>query len=290
MSKLQWDKSGERFYETGVDHGVLYPSDLSGGYLNGVVWNGLTAVSEKPSGAEPSKIYADNIQYLNLISAEEFAASIEAYTYPDEFMQCDGTAEVTPGVYVGQQNRRSFAFVYRTRVGNDQNPELGYKLHLIWGAMAAPTEKGYSTVNDSPEAATFSWELTTTPTEIVGYDDLKPTASITVDSTKTPAATIKALGDILFGTEAADARIPTPGEVLDILSAATVTEVTPAVPTAAGNVITIPTTPGVEYQVAGKKVVGTYTMTKSTVVKAVPLPGYTLAEAADDDWAFTFTP
>lgn len=212
MAKIEWDKVGERFYETGVDRGVLYPqSDEGTGYDNGVAWNGLTAVTESPSGAEATPQYADNIKYLNLISAEEFGATIEAYTYPEEFGRCDGTAELEPGVVIGQQNRKPFALSYRTFKGNDtQNTEHGYKIHIIYGATAAPSEKAFATVNDSPEAITFSWELTTTPVAVPGH---KPTACITIDSTKVDKVKLGQLEAALYGTESEEPRVPMPEEV-----------------------------------------------------------------------------
>lgn len=217
MSKLIWDKTGERFYETGVDRGVLYPM-TDGAYGAGVAWNGLTAVSESPSGAEASPIYADNIKYLNLVSAEEFGASIEAYMYPDEFMECDGSVEVATGIVIGQQKRKTFGLSYRTVLGNDtESNDYGYKIHLIYGALAAPSEKAYATINDSPEAITFSWELTTTPVSVEGK---KPTACLTIDSTKVDAAKLKELEDILYGTESAEARLPLPDEIIELVGQA----------------------------------------------------------------------
>lgn len=215
MARLKWDQSGERRYETGVDRGILYLRDETGAYDTGFAWNGLVNVTEKPSGAEPTPLYADNIKYLNLISAEEFAASVEAYTYPDEFAQCDGTAELAPGVFIGQQARTTFGLHYRTKIGTDLSPDAGYKLHLIWGALAAPTEKAYATVNDSPEAITFSWELSTSPVEVEGF---KPTASMTIDSTKVPSAALKELEDVLYGTGAIEPRLPTIDEVVALLN------------------------------------------------------------------------
>ena len=197
MSKLVWDQTGERLYETGVKQGVLYPLDAAGKYSKGVAWNGLTAVTESPSGAEATALYADDIKYLSLLSTEEFGATIEAYTYPDEFAECDGSAALADGVYIGQQKRKTFGLCYRTTLGNDvDNNDYGYKLHLIYGALASPSEKGYSTINDSPDAVTFSWEVTTTPVNVSGF---KPTASITIDSTKTTAAKLAALEKILYG-------------------------------------------------------------------------------------------
>lgn len=200
--KIQWDKVGEHFYETGVDHGILYPMNANGQtYDKGVAWNGLTAVTESPEGAEVSAIYADNIKYLNLMSAEDFKATIEAYTYPVEFEQCDGSASLAEGVKIGQQARKSFGFCYRTKVGNDLNPELGYKIHLIYGATAAPTERAYETVNDSPEAITFSWEVSTIPVECNGF---KPTAHVEIDSTKVAAAKLALIEAALGGTDNAE--------------------------------------------------------------------------------------
>lgn len=218
MSKLVWDKTGDRLYETGVDQGVLYPIQTGGAYNKGVVWNGLTAVTESPSGAEANPLYADNIKYLNLISAEEFGATIEAFMYPDEFMECDGSAELAPGVYMGQQSRKTFGLCYRTVLGNDvDNNGHGYKLHLIYGALAAPSEKGYTTINDSPEAITFSWEVKTTPVNVTGG---KPTACLTIDSTKVDKDKLAALEAILYGNESEEARLPLPDEVAQVMGAA----------------------------------------------------------------------
>ena len=217
MAKLVWDKTGERLYETGVSHGVLYVQDSTGAYPTGVAWNGLTAVTESPSGAEATPLYADDIKYLELRSAEEFGATIEAYTYPTEFEACDGSAELAKGVTIGQQDRKTFGLCYRTIVGNDvKKNDLGYKLHLIYGATASPSEKGYQTVNDSPEAITFSWEVTTTPINVDGF---KPTSSLTIDSTKVDKSKLDALEAKLYGTESAEATLPTPDEVAAIFKA-----------------------------------------------------------------------
>lgn len=215
MAKLVWDKTGERYYETGVKMGVLYVQE-NGAYPKGVAWNGLTAVTESPSGAEATPMYADDIKYLNLLSNEEFGATIEAYTYPEEFGQCDGSADIATGVKVGQQARKSFGLCYRTTLGNDvDGNEHGYKLHLIYGAMAAPSEKAYATINDSPEAITFSWEVTTTPVAVEGF---KPTATITIDSTKADPEKLKALEAKLYGAESSGtASLPLPDEVLTIM-------------------------------------------------------------------------
>ena len=211
MAKLVWDESGKRIYETGVQKGVLYVQDGSGRYPKGVAWNGLTAVTESPSGAEATPLYADDIKYLELRSAEEFGATIEAYTYPEEFEACDGSASLAKGVSIGQQDRKAFGLCYRTVVGNDvQGNSHGYKLHLIYGAVASPSEKAYATVNDSPEAVTFSWEITTTPVEVEGF---KPTASITIDSTKVDAETLKTLETKLYGDASNEAQLPLPSEI-----------------------------------------------------------------------------
>lgn len=200
MSKLVWDATGAHIYETGVKQGVLYPINSSGVYNMGYVWNGLTAVTESPSGAEATALYADDIKYLNLYSAEEFGATIEAYTYPDEFAECDGSAELANGLMIGQQNRKTFGLCYRTVLGNEVDGDAhGYKLHIIYGAKASPSEKAYQTINDSPEAITFSWEVKTTPVNVTGY---KPTASLTVDSTTADAAKLAALEAILYGVDA----------------------------------------------------------------------------------------
>lgn len=218
MTKLTWDKTGERYYETGVKNGVLYLLDENGAYSKGVPWNGLTAVTESPSGAEASPLYADDIKYLNLMSAEEFGATVEAYTYPDEFAECDGSAALADGVYIGQQKRKAFGLCYRTVLGNDiDSNDYGYKLHLIYGALAAPSEKAYATVNDSPEAVTFSWELTTTPVNVDGF---KPTACVTIDSTKADETKLKALEAILYGSETEEARLPLPSEVATLMGGA----------------------------------------------------------------------
>lgn len=211
MTKLAWDETGKRTYETGVDRGVLFVNK-AGSYQTGVAWNGLISVNESPTGAEASPIYADNIKYLELTSAEEFGATVEAYTYPDEFADCDGSAQPQPGVYLGQQARSSFALAYRTKLGNDvEGDEHGYKLHIIYGCKAAPSEKSYQTVNDSPEAITFSWELTTTPINVTGY---KPTSCITIDSTKVDAGKLEELEKKLYGDEMGESTLPMPDEII----------------------------------------------------------------------------
>ena len=213
MSKLIWDKIGERQYETGVSKGVLYPMS-EGNYPKGVAWNGLTGVTESPEGAEATPLYADNIKYINLMSAESFKATVEAYTYPDEFAACNGETELTTGVTIGQQTRNTFGMSYQTKVGNDSDADAGYKIHLIYGALAAPSEKAYATVNDSPEAITFSWEVSTTPVEVEG---LKPTASLTIDSTKVAKEKMAAIEKILYGDTEVEPRLPLPDEVANII-------------------------------------------------------------------------
>lgn len=215
MPKLVWDKIGEHYYETGVKQGVLYPQGENGTYPHGVAWNGLTAVTESPSGAEATPLYADDIKYLNLMSNEEFGGTIEAYTYPDEFAECDGSAAIANGVSISQQKRKVFGLCYKTVLGNDVDGiDFGYKIHIIYGALAAPSEKAYATINDSPEAITLSWEISTTPVTVSG---MKPTASVTIDSTKADPTKLAALEDILYGSESAEARLPLPDEIITLM-------------------------------------------------------------------------
>lgn len=218
MSKLVWDKSGERFFETGVNKGVLYPVGANGKYEKGVAWNGLTAVTESPEGAEATALYADNIKYLNLISAEEFKATVEAYTYPDEFAACNGESEIAQGIIAGQQKRSGFGICYQTKVGNDLDNEAGYKIHLIYGCKAAPSERAYATVNDSPEAITFSWEVSTTPVEV---PNMKPTACITIDSTKVEEGAMAKLEKYLYGDEETEPTLLLPDEIVNVLAGKT---------------------------------------------------------------------
>jgi hypothetical protein len=216
MPALTWDEIGERFYETGVDHGVLYIPDVSGEYATGVAWNGLTSVTETPSGAEPTAQYADNIKYLNLFSAEEFGCTIEAFTYPDEFAQFDGLATPEPGVTLGQQPRKTFGLSYRTRIGNDLEGDAhGYKIHLVYGCQASPSEKAYNTINDSPEAITFSWEVSTTPAPVTGHN---PTSLIVIDSRTVDPTDLAAFELVLYGDVATTASLPTPDEVITALA------------------------------------------------------------------------
>jgi hypothetical protein len=288
MSKLVWDAVGERRFETGIDRGVLFIPNTSGVYDSGVAWNGLSKVTEKPTGASSNKQYADNQVYLNLVSTEQFEADLEAFTYPDEFGQCDGTAEPEPGVAIGQQSRKSFGLSYRTLVGNDvANTDLGYKIHLVYGASAAPSQKDFQTVNDNPAAIAFSWSITTTPVAVTGY---KPTATLTIDSTKVNATALQTLEDTIYGTAGQDPRLPTPDEVLAMFSG-TVVSVTPAVPTydQPTHTITIPSTTGVTYYIDDKAVAaGAHVITADTVVTAEPNAGYKLPATFDNDWLYAF--
>lgn len=218
MAELKWDNPGERYYETGVKNCILYIQDDEGNYPKGVAWNGITAITESPSGAESEPLYADDTKYLNLISNEEFGATIEAYTYPDEFAECDGTAELATGIKLGQQPRKQFGLCYLTTLGNDlKKNDYGYKLHLVYGCMAAPSEKGYATINDSPEAITFSWEVSTTPVEVPGF---KPTAHIEIDSTKVKAEDLAKIKAKLWGSASEEATLPLPNEIKTLITAA----------------------------------------------------------------------
>ena len=291
--KLLWDQVGERRYETGVDQGVLY-IPTNGVYSAGYAWNGLTAVNESPSGAEATPVYADNMKYLNLTSAEDFGGTIEALTYPSQFEQCDGTATPQPGVSVGQQERKPFGFSYRTRLGNDTVGDgLGYKIHLAYGAKASPTEKAYNTVNETPEATPFSWEFSTTPVAITG---LKPSAILTIDSTKVTAANLQALEDALYGTAGTEPRLPLPDEVIAMFTG-TLTTATPTAPTfvPATGVITIPTVTGIDYRRQDTNAIVTGTVTiaggagKFLAIYVTPKAGYNFPAGVDDDWLFTRT-
>ena len=220
MAVLEWDTTGQKRYESGVQHGVLYPQGTDGNYPKGVAWNGLTAVTESPDGAEPTDLWADNIKYASMRSAETFGGTIEAYTYPDEFAECDGSALVTsaPGLKVGQQKRTAFGLCYRTEIGDDADPNRGYLLHLVYNATCSPSEKAYETINDSPDAITFSWEFDTTPIAITGHSELKPTSVLTIDSTKATSTGLTALKNALYGTATEDAHLPLPHEVMALLA------------------------------------------------------------------------
>lgn len=294
MTKILWDQVGERKYETGIDHGVLYRTDGTGAYVTGVPWNGLTTVTESPAGAESNKQYADNTVYVNLLSAETFGGTVEAFTYPDEFAECDGTYEPTPGVAVNQQPRKAFGLCYRSLIGNDiEGQEAGYKLHLVYGCLAAPSEKAYATVNDSPEAAAFSWTISTTPVPVTGH---KPTALIVIDSTKVDAAKLSDLEDLLYGTSGTDAQLPMPDDVIALFEGS----VTEVVLTAANapsynsgtHVVTLPTVAGVTWRVNGVvKTPGAQpamTTGQRSVVTASLAPGYVFGEGSDDDWVFDY--
>lgn len=285
MSKLTWDDSGTREYETGVDRGVLYiPQGAV--YNNGVAWNGLSQVQETPSGADAHPIYADNIKYLNLLAVEQFGGTIDAYTYPDEFLQFDGGVLLSGGVVIGQQHRGLFGLCYRTKLGNDvQGDDFGYKLHLVYGAQAAPSQKAYASVNDTPTPIAFSWTFTTTPVAVSG---LKPTSLVTIDSTKVAAGDLSALETILYGSSGVAPRLPLPDEVVSLF-AGSASPVTPTPPTFAGNNITIPTATHVEYLIDGEVVTGTVHLNtgQTEVVQAEPTDGYYFPEGSDDDWSFT---
>lgn len=293
MARLTWDNTGERLYETGVDHGVLYIPDGNGDYSDGVAWNGLTTVTESPSGAEATALYADNIKYLDLRSAEEFGATIEAFTYPDEFAQFDGVASPSAGVLVGQQSRSTFGFCYRTNVGNDvEGSDYGYKLHLIYGATAAPSEKAYATINDSPEAITFSWEVATTPVNAGG--SLKPTAQLIIDSTKVDAGDLATLEDLLYG-ESGDPQMPSPADVIALFGAGLTlvqmgTPANQATYNAGTHVVTVPTITGVTWQINGEDVSNgaqpALTVGQVAEVEAVAADGYALV--GDSDWVFNY--
>lgn len=291
MTQLQWDSVGERRYETGVDRGVLYQIDNDGNYVDGVAWNGLTTVTESPSGAESNKQYADNIVYVNLVSAEEFGGTIEAFTYPDEFGQNDGSAEPVAGVQLGQQGRRPFGLAYRTLMGNDtQGTDFGYKLHLVYGCQASPSEKAYATVNDSPEAATLSWEFTTTPINVM---DRKPTSIVTVDSTKTDPDRLAELLEIIWGTADDEPRLPSPDEVLALVGEGAINvdlAVSANQPTfvEATGIITLPAVTGVQWKVGNaNRAPGAQPALASgasATVKATALDGYNLV--GDETWQF----
>jgi hypothetical protein len=289
MAKLIWDEAGRRFFETGVDQGVLYVQ-VDGAYPNGVVWNGLTAVTESPGGAELTDLWADNIKYASLRAAETFSGTIEAYTYPDEFMECDGSAELTSGVVIGQQSRKPFGLSYRTKIGSDTDTEMsGYKLHLVYGATASPSEKAYTTINESPDAITFSWELSTTPVPVAGH---KPTASLTIDSSKVNAAKLADLETILYGAVDAAPRLPLPDEVASLMLG---TSVTPTNPTfvASTGVLTIPTKAGVVYYVNGAlTTAGPMPALNGGVavtVTAAPATGYYFPAGTNKTWYFVST-
>lgn len=289
MAKLSWGGSGKRFFETGVDRGVLY---LPG--QPGVAWDGLTGVQETPVGGTTKSYYLDGVKYLMVSTREEYSATISAFTYPDEFAQCDGSAVFEGGIFMGQQTRKTFGFSYRTRVGNDlAGTDFGYKLHLVYGADAAPSERAHATINDSPEAITLSWEFTTNPVDVgtIGGVEYKPTAHLEIDSTKVDAGALADLEDILYGTVGEDPRLPTPQEVIALFSG-TVVEAVPTQPSfdSGTNTITIPSTTGVTYYVDDEPVAaGPVVITQDTLVKARPNAGYKFPAVTDSDWLYEFS-
>lgn len=299
MTKILWDQVGEKVYETGVDHGVLYLPDNTGDYDTGFAWNGLTTVTETPSGAESNAQYADNIKYINLLSAEDFGGTIEAFTYPEEFEQCDGTASVN-GVRMGQQGRKTFGMSYRTRIGNDvAGDSFGYKLHLVYGATASPSERAYATVNDSPEAINFSWEFTTTPVPVgtIGGTEYKPTAILSIPSTDVNPTNLAALETILYGAVGVDPRLPTPAEVIALFAGAlTTVNLTTSANQPSYNsgthVVTLPTVTGIQWKINGvnKSPGAQPAMTTGQVsnIQAVPTTGYVLSSDSDDDWIYAY--
>lgn len=291
MNALQWDKIEERYFETGTDRGVLYVP-TNGNYSMGYAWNGLTGVTQSPSGAEPTKQYADNIAYITMMSAEEFSGTIEAFTYPDEFEQFNGVVTTASGMKIGQQKRGQFGFCYRTKKGSAEDEDLGYKLHLLYGCQASPSEKAYKTINDTPEPLTFSWALTTNPVPVTGY---KPTAIVTIDSTdsRVSASALEALETVLYGSEGVDPRLPLPDEVSQILDTG-IQLVTPTAPTYndTTDIITIPATAGVIYSVNGvDQDAGDMDnpITEDTVVEARPAPGYSFTGTFVTEWLIVFS-
>ena len=292
MAPLTWDQVGERLFETGVDHGVLYIPDETGDYSLGVAWNGLVTVTESPSGAAANPQYADNIKYLNLIAAEEFGGTIDAFTYPDEFAQCDGTAIAEAGVTVGQQSRKVFGLSFRSRVGNDiDGTDHGYKLHMIYGAQAAPSDRAYGTINDQPAAISFSWTITTSPVPVTG---LKPSALVTVDSTKVSAATLADLEGILYGSGGVDARLPMPDEVIALFAGAVtkvrLTDANAPSYDVATHVVTIPAVAGVDWTINGVDAAAgaqpAMSVGESSYIRATPQAGHVIE--GDDDWTFDY--
>lgn len=285
MSKIIWDATGEHKYETGVSKGVLYLPDEGGAYTTGFGWNGLTKVTEKPTGAAPTPMYADNRKYLNLLSTEMWAGTLEAYTYPDQFGVCDGTAEPEAGVAIGQQPRTSFGFSYVTQIGNELVGSIaGTKTHLVYNALAAPSEKDYESISDTPSAISFSWELSTTAVDVPGY---QPTSTITIDSTKVDPDALATLQAFLYGTDADSPTLPTPAAVLAIF-AGTVTTVTPTAPTLATHALTIPTVTGVTYFIEGEPVTGVITITATVLVTATPNVGYQFPPLVVPEWEFVY--
>lgn len=294
MTRLLWDQIGERRYETGVSQGVLYIPNGVGVYDSGVAWSGLTSVTESPSGAESNKQYADNQVYVNLLSAEEFGGTVEAFTYPEEFGQCDGTYNPMPGIAVGQQSRKTFGLCYKTILGNDiETNDYGYKLHLVYGLLAAPSEKQYTTVNDSPELATFSWDVSSTPVGVgtVGGHTYKPTSLLVIDSTQVDADVLEALEDLLYGTVGTDPSLPSPAEVLGMFSG-TITDVFPTAPTYnnSTHTVTIPSVTGVTYYIGTEpQTSGAHVIAGDTVVTAKANVGYRLQQPSVNEWFMDYS-
>lgn len=288
MTALTWDKTGERRYETGLDRGVLYIPNGSGVYDTGVAWNGLTKLTDKPVGGVPTPLYADNIKYLQLMSTEYFEADLSAYVYPDEFAACDGTQEPEPGVGIGQQPRKTFGLSYRTMVGDDaEGTSAGYKLHMVYGALAAPSQKAFATINDTPAAVEFTWSITTTPVAVTGYAQ---TATLTIDSTKVDADALATLEGFLYGTTGTNPTLPSPDAVLAIF-AGTITVATPIAPTytAGTHTINIPTVTGIDYSIGGAVVTGGVVIAVDTVVTAAPQVGYKFPAVSVDEWLMPYS-
>lgn len=287
MTTLVWDDTGNKIIESGVDHGVLYPLNSETlAYDTGFAWNGLTEVDEKPTGATQNAQYADNIKYANLISTEIYGGTIKAYTYPDAFGACDGTSAPVSGLTIGQQSRQAFGLSYRTIVGNDVDASSGYKIHLVYGALASPSEKDYATVNDSPAGIEFSWDFTCTG---VSVTDLEPASLITIDSTKVDSDSLAALEVFLYGTSGTSPSLPLPDAVIALFSGSVTTTIAPTAPTISSDVITIPTVTGVDYRIGGVIKTGTVTITVNTVVNATPKAGYVFPAVCVDAWYFAHT-
>lgn len=287
MTTLTWDKTGERRYETGVDRGVLYIPNDSGVYDTGVAWNGLTKVTEKPVGGVPTPLYADNIKYLQLMSVEYFEADLSAFVYPDEFAACDGSSEPEVGVAIGQQPRQSFGFCYRTMIGDDVTGTTHYKLHMVYGALAAPSQKAFATINDTPAAIEFTWSITTTPVQVTGYAQ---TATLTIDSSKVSSTALATLEGFLYGTTGTDPTLPSPDAVLAIF-AGTITVATPVAPTytAGTHTVNIPTVTGIDYSIGGAVVTGGVVIAVDTVVNAAPQVGYKFPAVSVDEWLMPYS-
>lgn len=287
MTQLTWDNTGQRTYETGISKGVLYLPDVNGNYTQGYAWNGLTKVTEKPSGATATAQYADNQMYLNLVSTERFDADLEAFTYPDAWGVCDGSVSPEPGVSIGQQPRQTFGLSYRTEIGNDlSGTQYGYKLHLVYNGLAAPSQRDYASINDNPSPIAFTWTVSTTPIQIPGY---KNASTLTIDSTKVQPAALANLESFLYGTAGTEASLPTPQAVL-ALFAGTVQQVTPIAPTytQSTHTIAIPNVTGITYEINAEPVTGNIVITGDTVVTAMPNTGYMFPPVSVDEWLVTF--